>query len=196
MPSRSESARPRCEELAIPPEFQKYLSNGLDLTLSYETSSQLCDMSRVCVFKILKHNMAAFYNAAGGLWIWSDEKKQCELFDGAAQFIIVRDLDSNEIVGFAHIRFLSESDIDVLYVYEIHLTSSVRGKGLGTFMMRLIELTAVHQGVAAVQLTCLPHNVRAMDFYRQLGYELAPDSPGNRGVADATHEELRKVVRG
>lgn len=46
------------------------------------------------------------------------------------------------LVGFVHYRFTSEEEVPVLYVYELQLEPCVRGKGLGKFLMQLIELIA------------------------------------------------------
>lgn len=46
------------------------------------------------------------------------------------------------IVGFVHFRFVIEEELPVLYVYELQLEPRVQGKGLGKFLMQLIELIA------------------------------------------------------
>jgi GNAT superfamily N-acetyltransferase len=53
-----------------------------------------------------------------------------------------RQEDSGPLVGFVHYRFVLEEDVPVLYVYELQLESCVQGKGLGKFLMELIELIA------------------------------------------------------
>lgn len=50
--------------------------------------------------------------------------------------------DRATIVGFVQYRFTIEEDLPVLYVYELQLEPSVQGKGLGRFLMQLIELIA------------------------------------------------------
>lgn len=46
------------------------------------------------------------------------------------------------MVGFVQYRFIVEEEIPVLYVYELQLEPRVQGKGLGKFLMQLIELIA------------------------------------------------------
>lgn len=46
------------------------------------------------------------------------------------------------IVGFVHYRFVLEEEVPVVYVYELQLEHRVQGKGLGQFLMQLIELIA------------------------------------------------------
>lgn len=50
--------------------------------------------------------------------------------------------DRGPLVGFVHYRFVIEEELPVLYVYELQLESRVHGKGLGKFLMQLIELIA------------------------------------------------------
>lgn len=50
--------------------------------------------------------------------------------------------DKGHLVAFVHYRFTIEEEIPVLYVYELQLEQRVQGKGLGKFLMLLIELIA------------------------------------------------------
>ena len=46
------------------------------------------------------------------------------------------------LLGFVHYRFVVEEDVPVVYVYELQLESTAQKKGLGKFLMQLIELVA------------------------------------------------------
>ena len=46
------------------------------------------------------------------------------------------------LLGFVHYRFVVEEELPVLYVYELQMEPSAQGKGLGKFMMQLIEQMA------------------------------------------------------
>lgn len=46
------------------------------------------------------------------------------------------------VVAFVHFRFILEETIPVLYVYELQIEPRFQGRGLGTFLMELIELIA------------------------------------------------------
>ena len=50
---------------------------------------------------------------------------------------------TDAIVGFVHYRFIMEEEVPVLYVYELQLESRVQGKGLGKFLMDLVERIAI-----------------------------------------------------
>ena len=46
------------------------------------------------------------------------------------------------LLGFVYYRFVVEEPLPVLYVYELQMEPSAQGKGLGKFMMQLIEQMA------------------------------------------------------
>ena len=50
--------------------------------------------------------------------------------------------DGDRVVGFVHYRFIVEEDVPVIYVYELQLETCAQGKGLGKFLMQLVELIA------------------------------------------------------
>jgi GNAT superfamily N-acetyltransferase len=101
----------------------------------------------------------------GSEWQEEEKVKRREMVDPEARYIFVHEVvnsnaddmttvlteedtstsrqeDSGPLVGFVHYRFVLEEDVPVLYVYELQLESRVQGKGLGKFLMELIELIA------------------------------------------------------
>lgn len=86
-------------------------------------------------------------------WALEEKVKRREMVTPEARYILVYEAsrnhetrldkwESNLLVGFVNYRFTLEEEIPVLYVYEIQLESCVQGKGLGKFLMQLIELIA------------------------------------------------------
>lgn len=96
----------------------------------------------------------------------------------------------NKFGGFLSFMFTHDSSpsVPVLYIYEIHLTESARGKGVGGWLMELIENVAREAGVEKIMLTCFLSNANALGFYRKLGFERDACSPGDRRTR-------RKVVK-
>lgn len=107
---------------------------------------------------LLKLNMEAPYGPE-----WPDEEKikRREMVAAEARYIFVHEIlieDADEVleskdkkrtcsckgplVGFVHYRFILEEEVPVVYVYELQLESHVQGKGIGKFLMQLIELIA------------------------------------------------------
>ncbi|KAJ6888193.1 GCN5-related N-acetyltransferase family protein [Populus alba x Populus x berolinensis] len=136
---------------------------------------------------LLKVNMEV---AFGPEWSTEEKVKCRDMVASEARYIFVHEapnasvdeismkLDKSPLVGFVHYRFTLEEDIPVLYVYEIQLESHVQGKGLGKFLMQLIELIARKSCMGAVVLTVQKANAVAMNFYRsKLRYTISSISP-------------------
>lgn len=90
-------------------------------------------------------------------------------------------------VGFLSFQLTTEPPDQVLYIYEIHLASDVRGIGLGYRLMHLAQRIASNVGVAKMMLTVFTSNAKARKFYEKLGYFVDDISPQDR--------ELRGTIR-
>ncbi|XP_052316001.1 N-alpha-acetyltransferase 40-like [Oncorhynchus keta] len=74
-------------------------------------------------------------------WGWKEREKRDEMDDERAWYLLVRDTDSSP-VAFSHFRFDVECGEEVLYCYEVQLESRVRRKGLGKFLIQILQLIA------------------------------------------------------
>ncbi|AAF25986.1 F15H18.15 [Arabidopsis thaliana] len=158
--------------------FRRYRRNDLSLYLESGRGDRLSSSVKHHIQKLLKTNMEGFY---GSDWPIQAKVKRKEMSSADAHYIFVRELrfgkayetstqrtcmeGCNQIAGFVHYRFILEEEIPVLYVYEIQLESRVQGKGLGEFLMQLIELIASKNRMSAIVLTVLTSNALAMTFY-------------------------------
>ena len=71
-----------------------------------------------------------------------------------------------------------DEDDDVLYVYEIQLEESVRKKGLGKFMMKVLELLMIKAEMTKIMATVFKHNPGAVDFFKKgLKFEVDETCP-------------------
>merc|ERR1712079_837702 len=92
--------------------------------------------------------------------------------------LLAREADTNKPVAFSHFRFDMDYDDDVLYCYEIQLEECVRRKGLGKFMMKVLELMMMKNGLLKIMLTVLKHNEVASKFFKDvLKYEIDETCP-------------------
>ncbi|KAJ9113737.1 hypothetical protein QFC20_001762 [Naganishia adeliensis] len=116
-----------------------------------------------------------------------------EMFDTASRLITYttkRDatnttsISTESLLGFAAIRFDTEDTLDsqeyedgvrttVVYIYEMQVSSSARGQGLGGRLLRDCESLAKGTGMQKAMLTCLKNNEQGLGFYHHNGY--APD---------------------
>nr|XP_045086004.1 N-alpha-acetyltransferase 40 isoform X3 [Aegilops tauschii subsp. strangulata] len=173
------------------------LSNCFSIYLESGHGNQLPVPTRKYIQNLLKANMKGTY---GSEWPSEEKIKRREMVAPEARYILICQYADSDIakcfmkqdsgvecahvtcrggrlLGFVHYRFVVEEDVPVLYVYELQLESSVQGKGLGKFLMQLIELIACKSQMGAVMLTVQKSNTDAMAFYNNLGYVISSTSP-------------------
>ena len=95
-------------------------------------------------------------------------------------------------LGFVMLQFCMEADRPVLYLLELQLTEQCRGKGLGGFLMRQLDLIAKQASMQCVMLTVFKANEGALRFYEKLGYQIDETSPSKCGVATSSYEIMAK----
>ncbi|CAL9748475.1 unnamed protein product, partial [Musa acuminata subsp. burmannicoides] len=180
------------------PPFCHYERNGISVCLESGLGDQLAPPVKKYIQNLLKVNMEGPY---GPEWQMEEKVKRREMVSPEAHYIFVRQStnttsnenfstkseettypgqtgDRNRLVGFVHYRFIVEEDIPVVYVYELQLETCTQRKGLGKFLMQLIELIARKNHMGAVMLTVQKANVLAMNFYTtKLRYVISNISP-------------------
>ncbi|KAI7755639.1 hypothetical protein M8C21_003479 [Ambrosia artemisiifolia] len=156
------------------PNFHNYnTNNGLSLFLESGRGNKLSSDLKNYIQKLLKVNMEGPYGAE---WPAEEKVKRREMSSPEALYIFVYNKES--IVGFVHYRFTIEEEVPVLYVYELQLEPAFQGKGLGKFLMQLVEQIACNSGMGAVVLTVQKQNTSAINFYlTKLRYNISSISP-------------------
>ncbi|KAF5803718.1 putative transferase transcription regulator GNAT family [Helianthus annuus] len=153
--------------------FPHYNTNGLSLFLESGRGNKLSSDLKNYIQKLLKVNMEGPYGAE---WPAEEKVKRREMSSSEALYIFVYNKES--VVGFVHYRFTIEEDVPVLYVYELQLEPAYQGKGLGKFLMQLVELIACNNSMGAVVLTVQKQNTSAINFYlNKLSYNISSISP-------------------
>ncbi|XP_061361886.1 uncharacterized protein LOC133305653 [Gastrolobium bilobum] len=195
------SARAEKDHLASFPAFSHFNRNGLSVYLKSGHGNKLSSSVKHYIRSLLKLNMEGPY---GSEWREEEKVKRREMVAPEARYIFVHEVvvsnsnaddmpkmltteeetstscvdDSFPLVGFVHYRFILEEEIPVLYVYELQVEPRVQGKGLGKFLMQLIELMAQKNCMGAVMLTVQKANLLAMNFYiSKLRYIISTTSP-------------------
>lgn len=94
---------------------------------------------------------------------------------------VIRDKSNKEAnslpEGFAHIRFEVEEDQPIIYIYEIQIAKRAQGRGLGKYIMRIIEDIAKTNAISAIMLTVFSTNKHARMLYESIGYSKDKSSP-------------------
>jgi GNAT superfamily N-acetyltransferase len=181
------------------PAFHTYDRNGLLVRLESGSGEHLSSPLKRYIQELLKVNMQGAY---GPEWAAEEKIKRREMVAPEARYIFVRSMqsadnehlsninnmeevhechwsgDGDPVVAFVHYRFIVEEEIPVVYVYELQLEQCVQGRGLGKFLMQLIELIARKNHMKAVMLTVQKRNISAMNFYTsKLRYIISSISP-------------------
>lgn len=101
-------------------------------------------------------------------WGWYDDEKMKEIKSAKQHTLFVH--HEGQRRGICCLRWLTENNEPVLYLYEIQLEASACRFGLGTKIMTLVEKLAMKSRMQKVVLTVLINNVAAVEFYRKLNY--------------------------
>ncbi|KAI3875646.1 hypothetical protein MKW92_004758 [Papaver armeniacum] len=182
----------------LPSHFNR---NGLSVYLESGIGSCLSSFKKQYIQKLLKVNMEVIYGPEE--WVFEKKVKRKEMVAHDAHYIFVPEITDdatstdhgeNPFVGFVQYRFVLEEEVPVTYVYELQLEECVQGKGLGKFLMQLVEVIAYENRMSAVMLTVQKGNTLAMDFYvSKLMYSISSNSPSQMGF-DKNYEILCKPV--
>ncbi|KAI3835834.1 hypothetical protein MKW92_019699 [Papaver armeniacum] len=186
---------------SLPYSYRHYNRNGLSVYLESGIGSNLSSFKKQYIQKLLKVNMEDVYGPEE--WVFEEKVKRKEMVAPDARYVFVREIADNgdgmqplgdRFVGFMQYRFVLEEEMPVAYVYELQLEQRVQGKGLGKFLMQLVEHIAYENRMSTVMLTVQKGNVVAMDFYlSKLRYVISSDSPSQMGF-DTSYEILCKAV--
>jgi len=194
--SRIKAANKLEDPLSAFTVFKNYERNGLSVSLE---TKRVTDMDKLTVdwaYELVKSNMQSLYEKDGERG-WNGKEKLEEMTEEEAWYLIARDQDSMP-VAFVHFRFDMEGETEVLYCYEIQLIPSVRKKGLGKFMMQILELMANKYDMKCVMLTVFKHNEAGNIFFmKKLKYTVDETSPeqGIYDEEDFSYQILSKLTK-
>jgi len=176
----------------------KRSAKGLHVELFYSWAENLPSPLLDWAFQLTKVNVQSYYEACQD-WGWSDKVKRKELEDAEGRYIYALDKQSELPLGFALIRFMLEDTVKICYVWELQVTESHRRKGLGSYLMQLIELLAWKLGMDKVILTSFKDNPASANFYkkkmRYLLDETDPSFEPDDDFEDPGYEILSKTRR-
>uniref|UniRef100_A0A8P0NZ79 N-alpha-acetyltransferase 40 n=2 Tax=Canis lupus familiaris TaxID=9615 RepID=A0A8P0NZ79_CANLF len=177
------------------PVFKKYDRNGLNVSIECKRVSGLEPATVAWAFDLTKTNMQTMYEQSE--WGWKDREKREEMTDDRAWYLIAWE-SSSVPVAFSHFRFDVECGDEVLYCYEVQLESKVRRKGLGKFLIQILQLMANSTQMKKVMLTVFKHNHGAYQFFREaLQFEIDDSSPSMSGCCgeDCSYEILSRRTK-
>lgn len=132
---------------------------------------------------------------------WDPRAKKEEMFHSHARLVLCERCDDaplgsesispeSRIVAYTIFRFEREAKQDVVYCYELQVTEESRGLGVGKLLMGSLFDIGSRWRMKNVMLTVFKTNSAASAFYKSLGFDLDPSSPGCAEEGDWKDEEL------
>ncbi len=156
-----------------------YKKNDLDVTIEFLTPSDPSFSSALVerLLDINEENMRDVYNAASGNG-WNRRAKEREMTDDSARFLIAFDASTRKIHGYVHVRFLIEGNCCVSYVYDVQIEGTSQRRGLGKWLLTMVDLTSRRLHMDWLMLTVFNANKTALDFFpKKLKYTVDETSP-------------------
>ncbi|KAJ5142856.1 uncharacterized protein N7515_001643 [Penicillium bovifimosum] len=126
-------------------------------------------------------------------------EKQSEVTDGKAvenrdELVQTGNSGSPNVLGFLSFMVTYEDGKEVVYCYEIHLSPTARGRGVGRVLMERMEGIGRAVGLEKAMLTVFKSNEVARRFYERLGYEVDEFSPRPRKLRNGTIKEYGYLI--
>ena len=177
--------------------IEQYLSNiGLTfpsdsappistITVTRASSMDTHDLSS-CLALIAKTSQVDYAASSQG---WHPKRKLKEMKLPDLRYLLVRASSDSNLIGFASFMLTYEDGKEVIYLYEIHMDEGIRGKGLGKFLMNIVEEVGRRASMEKVMLTVFACNEPARHFYSGLGYAVDDFSPGARTLRNGRVKE-------
>ncbi|XP_078061241.1 N-alpha-acetyltransferase 40 [Mustelus asterias] len=194
--AKVETANKLDDPLASFPAFKKYDRNGMNIVIECKRIADLDTSTVDWAVELTKTNMQTMYEQSE--WGWKDREKKEEMTDERAWYLVAREGDSATPAAFSHFRFDVECGEEVLYCYEVQLESRVRRKGLGKFLMQILQLLANSTQMKKVMLTVFKHNRGAYQFFREaMQFDIDESSPSVSGCCgdDCSYEILSRRTK-
>lgn len=152
-------------------------------------------------FNLIRETSLSAYESSSIGWSAAKKRKEMRLPDmrymilhrrhasGNTSSINSEDNGLKSVLGFLSFMVTYEDGKEVIYCYEIHLSSEVQGQGLGKHLITVFEQIGRNVGLEKAMMTVFMSNVRAIQFYDRLGYVLDEYSPAPRRLRNGSIKE-------
>ncbi|KAL2038258.1 hypothetical protein N7G274_008907 [Stereocaulon virgatum] len=181
----------------------KDTSTSYDISL--ESPSTLSSSAFRACFDLIASTSSADYEASSKGWSPAKKRREMRLpdlrylllqqrvEDGDANGGCIRD-QPQVVQGFVSFMLTCEDGYEVIYLYEIHLSSYLQGQGLGKKLMDMMEEIGRKAGVEKSMLTVFTRNEGARGFYEGLGYGIDEFSPRARKLRSGVVREVDYLI--
>jgi len=179
------------DPLGALPSFKVFSKNGVACNLSTRRVTDLDENEKKAVVDLLIRNMKALYEQSN--WGWNEKNKRDEMLEDSAWYLLAKN-EEGKICGFSHFRYDMDYDDEVLYVYEIQIDEEFQRKGLGKFMMQVLEMLAFKADMRKIMLTVLKHNDSAVKFFKALlKFEIDETNPAEDVQWNEKYNDIEQI---
>lgn len=180
----------------LPKPFSVFNKNGLDLSLETVRAPEVPEETKAWAFNLVKTSMKPLYDAAyqndpemQEEFGWKEKEKKEELWADEAWYLIARTAEG-AAVAFCHFRFDMDYDDEVLYCYEVQVESAYKRKGLGRFMMKILEMLCLKAEMLKLMVTIFKKDRKEVAFFKEaLKFEVDKTS-----FVDTVHEQFEYEI--
>merc|ERR1740131_21352 len=121
-------------------------------------------------FRLLETNMKPLYekcySGKDPDLCWNESRKRDEMTDDRAWYLIAT-TEQGKPVAFSHFRYDMDYDDEVVYCYEIQVEKGFRRKGLGRFMMKVLEMLCLKADMLKLMATIFKKDVPQAEFFKK-----------------------------
>eukprot|EP00092_Neocalanus_flemingeri_P018538 GFUD01020074.1.p1 GENE.GFUD01020074.1~~GFUD01020074.1.p1 ORF type:complete len:263 (+),score=75.53 GFUD01020074.1:139-927(+) len=180
----------------MPKPFSVYNKNGLDLTLETVRAPDLDEKTLVWAYDLVSTNMKPLYDDAykndpdaDADFGWKEKEKKEEMREDLAWYLLARTKEGTP-VAFSHFRYDMDYDDEVLYCYEMQVEKAFRRKGLGRFMIKVLEMLMIKSDMLKLMCTIFKKDKPEVEFFKKaLKFEQDETS-----FVDTVHEQFEYEI--
>merc|ERR1711925_24111 len=120
---------------------------------------------------------------------WKEKEKKTEMREDLAWYLIASTQEGTP-VAFTHFRFDMDYDDEVVYCYELQVEKAFRRKGLGRFMMKVLEMLTIKADMLKLMVTIFKKDKPEVEFFKKaLKFEQDETS-----FVDTIHEQFEYEI--
>ncbi len=162
--------------------------------ITLEASSTISPCAFTKCFNLVASTSSGAYSTSSKGWSPSKKRKEMRLPD--LRYLLLKSNSSSDasVEGFISFMLTYEDGCEVIYCYEIHLSSRLRGYGVGKHLMRLMEDVGRRVGVEKAMLTVFLENQGGLAFYEKMGYHEDDYSPEPRKLRNGVVKKPDYII--
>lgn len=181
----------------LPKPFSVYNKNGLNIVLETIRAPEVEEDVKEWAFKMVKNTMKPLYDEAYSKdpdmqaeFGWNEKEKRVEMWEDEAWYLVARDEESGKAIAFSHFRFDMDYDDEVVYCYEIQVEAAFKRKGLGKFMMKVLEMLCLKADMLKLMATIFKKDKSQSGFFKKtLKFDVDETS-----FVDTVHEQFEYEI--